>query len=153
MIRSKRLWIVVGQKAWIMDPQHKYLASFQSSFCTIYWLELWAEWRNFNPKIKSTFMHYSSEIIDSLVIKNIYWKFELKTIKGWSFLSHQSNTIIDQIAIGSLIQILELKTRNFSIFQLSFWSKIRQSLIWIVSWMKELQPRNHVNIHALTYWN
>ena len=33
------------------------------------------------------------------------------------------NTIIDHIAIGSLIQILELETRNFSLFQLLFWSK------------------------------
>ena len=59
----------------------------------------------------------------SLVIKNVYWKFELETIKGWSFFSHQSNTIIGHIAIGSLIQILELETRNFFLFQLLFLSK------------------------------
>ena len=123
MFRSKRLWIVVGQKAWIMDPQHKYLASFQSSFCTIYWLELWVELRNFNPEIISTLMHYSTETIGPLVIKNVCWKFELETIKGWSFFSLQSNTIIDHIAIGSLIQILELETRIFFLFQLLFLSK------------------------------
>ena len=87
------------------------------------WPELWAEWRNFNPEIISTFMHYSTEIIGPLVIMNVYWKFELQTIKGWSFFSHQSNTIIGHIAIGSLIQILELETRNFFLFQLLFLSK------------------------------
>ena len=87
------------------------------------WPELWPEWRNFNPEIMLTFMHYSTEIIGLLVIKNVYWKFELETIKGWSFFSLQSNTIIDHIAIGSLIQILELETRNFFLFQLLFLSK------------------------------
>ena len=37
-------------------------------------------------------MHYSTEIIGPLVIKNVYRKFELETIKGWSFFSLQSNT-------------------------------------------------------------
>ena len=87
------------------------------------WPELWAEWKNFNPEIMSTLMYYSTDIIGPLVIKNVYWEFEWETIKGWSFFSHQSNTIIGHIAIGSLIQIFELETKTFSIFQLSFWSK------------------------------
>ena len=45
--------------------------------------KLWPELRNFNPEIMSTFMHYSTEIIGLLVIKNVYWKFELVTKKRW----------------------------------------------------------------------
>ena len=82
------------------------------------WPELWAEWRILNQEIMSTFMHYSTDVIGLLLIKNVYWKFELENIKRWSFFSHQCNTIVEYIAIGSLIQILELETRNFSIFQL-----------------------------------
>ena len=71
------------------------------------WPDLWAEWRIFNQENMSTFMHYSTDIIGLLLIKNVYWKFELETIKRWSFFSHQCNKIADLITIGSLILTFE----------------------------------------------
>ena len=62
------------------------------------WPELWAEWRNFNPEFMSTFIHYSTDIIGPLVIKNVYWKFKLETIK-WSFVKQTVTWILSWIFV------------------------------------------------------
>ena len=63
--------------------------------------KLWPELRNFNPEIMSTFKHYSTEIIGPLVIKNVYWKFELETknpLNGWGVVA-----IIDLSSISEAV--------------------------------------------------